>query len=610
MTEQKVVATARCIGATLTLAVVAAIANQALADAIVVTQAMKASTIAEVFIEENAVRAEIEIGAQDLPAFANLLPDELYEKLTAEERPRQERSRKSLESEWQILADDQALAGQLEQLVPGKRVVRDEVTGEALAEQPDDAAPVIRVTLRYPLTGRPQTVSIRPPRSGNAPMANIGFVCYHRRVPVNDFRYLSGEVTLDLDWSDPWYSRFRHANLRRQFDAPLSAYLYVEPYEVRQEIIVRPMDLQTWVDLGLRDDGVIPVDQQGVLKKQVAQFLSERNPVFIDGRSAEGRLDRIHFIRRTLRTTGIIEPPEDLDSTSATLGVIFVYPIDQLPAEVSMKWELFNTKIQSVPAVASDEAGGLPSSVTPDAPMLVWKNYLTNPTIPQMMAIAAPPAQRWFAIPILSVVLGIAALWLLVVLGRQWASGQDFSRPLLVTAIGLVVVGVLTLPLARVRVNDPFAVRPSLSNDSAQMVLSGLLHNLYRSFDHHDESLIYDRLAKSIAGELLSEVYLETRKSMEVKNQGGLRISVKEVEVTRTELMDDTGLEHSFRCRWRVAGWIGHWGHVHARANEHEALIAISPRDDAWKITKIEMLDQQSLDRSSGADPLPEAAGA
>ena len=608
MTEQKVVATARCIGATLTLAVVAAIANQALADAIVVTQAMKASTIAEVFIEENAVRAEIEIGAQDLPAFANLLPDELYEKLTAEERPRQERSRKSLESEWQILADDQTLAGQLEQLVPGKRVVRDEVTGEALAEQPDDAEPVIRVTLRYPLTGLPQTVSIRAPLSGNAPMANIGFVCYHRRVPVNDFRYLSGKVTLDLDWSDPWYSRFRHANYRRQFDAPLSAYLYVEPYEVRKEIIIRPLDLQNWVDLGLRDDGVIPVDQQGALKTKVAQFLSKRNPVSIDGRRAEGRLDRIHFIRRTLRTTGIIEPPEDLDSTSATLGVIFVYPIDQLPAEVSMKWELFNTKIQSVPAVASDEAGGLPSSVTPDAPILVWQNYLTNPTIPQMMAIAAPPAQRWFAIPILSVVLGIAALWLLVVLGRQWASGKDFSRPLLVTAIGLVVVGVLTLPLARVRVNDPFAVRPSLSNDSAQMVLSGLLHNLYRSFDHHDESLIYDRLAKSIAGELLSEVYLETRKSMEVKNQGGLRIAVKEVEVTQTELMDETGLEHSFRCRWRVAGWIGHWGHVHARANEHEALIAISPRDDAWTITKIEMLDQQALDRSSGADSLQQAA--
>ena len=64
-----------------------------------------------------------------------------------------------------------------------------------------------------------------------------------------------------------------------------------------------------------------------------------------------------------------------------------------------------------------------------------------------------------------------------------------------------------------------------------------------RSFDHHDESLIYDRLAKSIAGELLSDVYLETRKSMEVKNQGGLRISVKEVIVTELDLVREVGAE-------------------------------------------------------------------
>ncbi len=100
------------------------------------------------------------------------------------------------------------------------------------------------------------------------------------------------------------------------------------------------------------------------MKRRIAQFLSAKNPVFIDGRSVEGRLDRIHFINRTLRSTGIIEPPVDLDVTSATLGVIFVYPIDELPEEVSMKWELFNEKIPSIPAVASDEAGGLPSTVT------------------------------------------------------------------------------------------------------------------------------------------------------------------------------------------------------------------------------------------------------
>ena len=93
------------------------------------------------------------------------------------------------------------------------------------------------------------------------PAVSIGFVLYHCGVPVNDFRYLAAESTVDLDWSDPWYSRFRHPNLRRQFDAPLSAYLYIEPYEVRKEIIVRPRDLQQWLDLGLRHDGIIPVSK-------------------------------------------------------------------------------------------------------------------------------------------------------------------------------------------------------------------------------------------------------------------------------------------------------------------------------------------------------------
>ena len=153
--------------------------------------------------------------------------------------------------------------------------MRDDVTGRALAAQPEDAEFVIRASLRYPLGDHhPTTLTIRSPLAGDKVRASIGFVCYHQGLPVNDFRYLPSEVTVDLDWSDPWYSRFRHPNLRRQFDAPLSAYLYVEPYEVRQEIIVRPMDMQQWLDLELRDDGVVPVDQQEDLKNRIAQFLS------------------------------------------------------------------------------------------------------------------------------------------------------------------------------------------------------------------------------------------------------------------------------------------------------------------------------------------------
>ena len=43
------------------------------ADVMVISRAMKATTIAEVFIENDKVRVEVEIGVGDIPAFRNIL---------------------------------------------------------------------------------------------------------------------------------------------------------------------------------------------------------------------------------------------------------------------------------------------------------------------------------------------------------------------------------------------------------------------------------------------------------------------------------------------------------------------------------------------------------
>ena len=51
------------------------------ADAIVVTKAASSTTILEIFVEKDHVRMDLEIGIRDVAAFADLLPDELYQKL-------------------------------------------------------------------------------------------------------------------------------------------------------------------------------------------------------------------------------------------------------------------------------------------------------------------------------------------------------------------------------------------------------------------------------------------------------------------------------------------------------------------------------------------------
>ena len=567
---------------------------------------MHASTIAEFFIDERGVRVELEIGPADFALFTDLLPADLRAALAEQGQfPRGEstRERRARDADLPSLAllDDaeKPLQRTIELSEIRRRVVRDEVTGEPLPVQPEDAELVVHAVLSFSWRDLPQRLTIRPPLAPDDRLAaaTIGFVCYHNGLPVNDFRYLPGSATVELDWNDAWYSRFEHPNLARQFKAPVSVFLYVEPYEVRKEIIVRPRDLESWVDLGIGASGTIAVERQAELKNRVAEFLASRGEVLVEGKPVPGRLDRIHFIRRTLRSTGIVDPPEDLDAASATLGVIFVYPIAKLPEQASLRWDLFTPRIQEIPAVASDEAGGLPSLVTPGEPVLEWRNYLTNPDPLAMATVRAPPARRRLTIPVVSAICAFAAMGLILNFARQWKARQKVAGSLLWSLLALAAIAALAMPYTRIDVSSAFATPPQLSAADAPGVLRALLYNVYRAFDYREENLIYDRLARSISGDLLSKVYLETRASMEVKNQGGLRISVKDVTVEETKPAGSTADGGSvYQCRWQVAGSVGHWGHIHRRINQQEALIGVALVDDQWKISSLDVLDQQRIE--------------
>jgi len=77
------------------------------ADAIMVTKAMMASTIAEVFVNDTFVRVDLEIGPRDFTAFADILPDDLYEELTGMREAVRLRQARFFESSLVSKADDQ-----------------------------------------------------------------------------------------------------------------------------------------------------------------------------------------------------------------------------------------------------------------------------------------------------------------------------------------------------------------------------------------------------------------------------------------------------------------------------------------------------------------------
>ena len=575
----------------LVILVVAGAPGTVRADAIVVTKAMTASTIAEIFVEEGSVRVELEIGIADLGGFRNLMPDDIYERMGFDPEPFEARLLRFMKEDWTVsLSDGSLVAGRLDSLAVRPRIRRDEITGEPMVETDGEVEAVVFAVLRYGLSGRPEslTFGIRSRGDGRFAAATVGFVVYHEGLPVTDFRYLGVSETLHLDWKDPWYSRFENRNLRRRLDSPLSAFIYIENYEVRKEIIARPRDLQQWVDLGIEGLDTIPAAAQEEIKTRVAAFFADRAPVTIDGRTPEPVLDRIHFLRRTLRNTRVVDPPEDLPAVSATLGIIYVYPVDSLPDDVTMAWELFTDRINRVPTSSTDEAGGMPYFLTPDDSVLHWQNFLTNPTIPVLTAISRP--SRGFPVPVLSV-LCLAALVVLLV--RSSREGR-YRRPKFALAVVvLLAASVALLPVAKIAVPVPGLT--GMSPTETESVVAGLLTNVYRAFDYRDEEVIYDTLERSAAGDLLTGIYLETRKALELQSQGGARVKVKDVDLSSVVARPADGGGFVAECTWTVSGSVGHWGHLHTRRNQYDALLTIQEVDGVWKITDLNLLEERRV---------------
>lgn len=553
------------------------------ADAIVVSQAMFASTIAEYFVEEDYVRVELEIGVDDLPSFRNLLPDAIFRKMGYDPQPIDDRLELFFSRDLAIHANGVPLKGYITNMGPETRVKRDAVTGDPLPDEGEEPEVVIAASLRFPLDGQPDSLTLTAPSTTG--MASIGFVLYHQGVAVNDFRFLASGYTVELDWQDPWYSAFETRALRRQYFAPMAGFVYVEPFEVRKEIIVRPADVQRSHDLGLEGVDVITPDIQASVKSGIVDYLDNRFKVTIDGKPAEGTIDRVNFLQRTLRSSVVVDG-QNIDLLPASVGVIYVFPTDGLPQTVEMKWDIFNERMPLVPASSVDQAGPLPTFLEPDFNILRWENFLKNPVLPTLIDIRQPPSALQKLSQWGQWLFGFVAVLALLSLARSLRKGQGVR--FVAIGIFLVAAGMTVLSAQTWR-------EVQLNPARLQALVGDLLHNVYRAFDYRGEEAVYDVLAHSVTGDLLADVYLETRKGLELANQGGAKVKVKQIEMLDTSLTGNDDDVMTIEARWNVAGSVGHWGHIHQRTNAYHANIDIEVVEGAWKLSGLEILQEERL---------------
>ena len=151
----------------------------------------------------------------------------------------------------------------------------------------------------------------------------------------------------------------------------------------------------------------------------------------------------------------------------------------------------------------------------------------------------------------------------------------------------------------------PVALAGELGPEQANVLVETLLKNVYRAFDFREEDDVYDKLALTVSGDLLADIYLQSRQSLAVQQAGGAQAKVKELEIREaTATRRDNGeLGYDVRAQWTAMGTVGHWGHTHIRQNLYDAILTIESVDGVWKVTGMEVLEETRIDQGANAPP-------
>jgi len=575
------------------------------ADWINLTGSESARNIAEIYVEKDHVKINLEIFVQDLALFSELIPDDFFLKGIPGRPALEERIKIFADQTFQIITDSgEKLPVLLDLVEPRTRIERpspfagtiNPFTRQIIPGAPKDKR-VLYAELTYPFNRQPESLTFIPPVDENGfPKASIGFICFHQGVPVVDFRQLTDKNILRLEWDDPWYSAFEKKQLKRNLQSGVRTYLYIEDYEVRHEILVRVKDMMTWMDFDLRGDEFIEEDEFDPVRQQVAQFFMEREKVLIDGKQLNPILDRTAYVESSMLRSRFIEIPERIPLNTAMIGIVITYLTDGIPQEVYTQWDLFSERVQKVTARMTDPAGPFPYDLTPDDNVLKWTNYLKKYTIPTVDNIVVDETHRGVPVPLLSLICGVLLLAMSFYTYNRRTRSQPIGGQVSLMVI-LIIAAVIFIPYYQMSIGSSARASQITEDDSKAIVLS-LLKNVYRAFDFREEDDVYDKLAISVSGDLLKDIYLQSRKSMLIEQAGGAQAKVKQVEVLETDVQESKKQDGALdvRTKWTAMGSVGHWGHIHTRQNVYDAIMTIAVIDGAWKITGLEVLEEKRVD--------------
>jgi hypothetical protein len=530
------------------------------ADWMNLTGAETAQNIAEIYVLDDHVKVKLEVYIGDLEKFEELVPDDWIKESSDK--------RSSLEKRMQIFTNEGLqfiteegvkLPAKLELVEARQRVDRQSAFAgmiNPMTRQRVGAAPadkrVLYAEIIYPFpkknnASKPQQLTIIPPlNERGAATTTIGFLAYHKAVPIVDFRYLGQAAKLDLDWQDPWYTKFDNKNLSRHHKYPLMLYLYVEPRQVRLESLLRISDITEMT--GFSVDGFnnknrqLPLaDKHKLLQEHIKKYFTDKQTLQIDGKLFKSDSIRVEYLSATLFGLKVIDNPVAIDEASLLVGVSQQFFIDSLPQKIDSHWQYFNPRIDRIPYIATDPVGPLQGLITKDDSEFGWQNFLKKYTEPVIQP---------------------------VVVETGWNINMPyFGKQKIISQ----------LP----------------DQQQALNIVNGVLDNVRVAFVEKEPDNLSRVLAEVVSTDELAPLNNELAKLFSPKVTGGAVGAVQafnDLQIVNVRKLDKTD---GFSAT--ISGSAGisaqHWGHIDQRQIQFQLLLDLNEVNQQWQIADLTVID-------------------
>lgn len=570
------------------------------ADFVAFNGAEVAPNIAVIRIENDAVRIALEVYPDELSVFEDVLPDSWMPEGEQPRASEADRLAQFAQNGFSVSSSSEILPLSVARVAPGYRTDRaspmagqkNPLTGLTVPAPPTDPRVVI-IELVYEFTGlRPETLTFRSPAENGTQLLSIGMLLFDRGVPVSDFRFMPQEVSLEIDWDDPWFTRFEIPTFRRTQRDGIATFLYVEPREVRHETLIRVREVAPMLGFALKAGEELSPEHQAELADATADLFHQSNAVAIDGETNAATTANAEILELGERGFRLVKNGQTVLADAAFIGVVLSFPVDSHPQRVDVAWDLFGPTYQQVPATIYDAAGPFISGASPEDPNISWVNHLLTYQEPNVSSVTASDVPV-LTVPTVSLLIFVIACGMAFLCQRKTC----WSRPIGL-AIGLV--GILSAYEVRelmvVTVANPFTGNPD--ETVVQSAVEDLLASVSASYLFPEPTRRAQALEAIITPSSLSDVSAELDRGFAVKVPGGGLAKFGTIEDLSIGAVSELDRAYGFQtiAAWSAEARGGHWGHDHRRRLDFRALVDVVAEDGLWKIDGLTVLQARSPD--------------